>query len=147
MPTYHNPPEAKATLEFELGGTVFRVPPGANLHVPARLDYAIASRGLPLKKGTSPLGERAPEADERPYRAPRQILPPGVQLGERKRDEDEDDEDDGDTGGEDDRGPALGGDDGEGAEDPIAKTLEQLESNGVDTSLLAGKKARKRRGE
>jgi hypothetical protein len=135
---FHN--TAKHDLRFELRGVRYSVPANGNIEIPDGLAYAVSSRGLPLVKGEAqgaPMGTA-----ERIIKAP-QIMPRGIMTGDATRalkqlarEENEDFDDGGD-------GPAFEGDD-EGEtdeEDPIKKTVAQLEKAGIE--VIPGRRRRK----
>jgi len=49
---WHLPKDFGRMIEFDFQGKFYKVGPGDMVYVPDEVDYAIESRGLPLKKGS-----------------------------------------------------------------------------------------------
>jgi hypothetical protein len=133
---FHLPKTHASAISTEIRGRIYTVQPGENVEIPEEVVYVIERRGLPLVQGKIAgadvvASEKAPAPPPRP-------LPPGIEVGKIRQAAREADED------EDGDGPALEGDDDEleSDEDPIKKTIAQLEKDGVETSLLGKKKKR-----
>lgn len=136
------------TLDFDVEGERFVVPPGGGCEIPRRLAYVIASRGLPLTKLED--GDALPGALVEPTRvaARPNRPPPGVHTG-RVRPEEltentdamfgvEDDETDGEPGVESSELPAADvAEESDGAA-AVAAAVKDLEAQGA--TLPKGRK-------
>jgi hypothetical protein len=127
MPIHHNPTDQH--LKFELGDERFCVAPGNECEIPKRLEYAVASRGLPLKKGRSPV-DGAVEVDSELVERTEPRLPEGVETGPRAEGHDEGDDEEGD---DDDGGETSEGDGAGDESSPVADALARLAADGVQT--------------
>jgi hypothetical protein len=137
--THHN--ATQEPLSFDIRGVQYDVPPSGNVDIPEDLVYVVRARGLRLVKGASP-SKDAPLAKVIKLRPVRPKLPRGVELGPIRQKAREDNEDL-DEGGD---GPELEGDDADidPAEDPIEKSVRQLEAQGVDLDALVGGRRRRK---
>lgn len=129
MPIYHNPHEHD--LVFEIGDERYTLPSGHECEIPRRLEYCVAARGLPLKKGRSGV-DGAVEVESEIVEPTEPRLPAGIETGPR-RDVDEDDE--GEADDEEDVDAETSGDgDAEETSDeesPVADAVAALAAQGV----------------
>lgn len=127
------------SLEFEMGGMKYKVPAHTNVEIPKKLAFAVEKRGLLLKEGRIEGAATVEGDDYHPKPAP---VPFGVEVGEVKRRARAANEDEviGD-------GPELDGDDLGDApgEDPIAKTMSDLKSQGIELPTPAPAPTKKKR--
>jgi hypothetical protein len=120
---YHS---AKHDLDFQLGGKRYVVPRGSEVEIPDHLAPIIRSRGLLLTEGSADGGPRVTPIEPAPRPAPHMAGQPSLREAAQEMAAigDGDSEPDPDEVGTD-------GDDYAGDEDAAARTVLQLEQQGV----------------